>query len=195
MSTASYFISKNELIPLKYESNGLQVINLKQGYNKISFEIPLKVKKGSILYMKYIKDARLAVDSSDDINYSDYMLTGMNELGTKLAKIDNNKDSRFLINTLVDVGYYKQVKKLDHVYPFMYSYTMSAVLSNSSVMFKAGIKFSEGNFCCFYKINCHCLNLFYFTFIIISRFQLFYGIFSIRELHLYTRQDRNKYVF
>jgi hypothetical protein len=28
----------------------------------------------------------------------------------------------------------------------MYSYTMSAVLSNSSVMFKAGIKFSEGDF-------------------------------------------------
>jgi hypothetical protein len=91
--------------------------------------------------MKFIDNVNVAIDSNDEISYSDYKV-----IGADLKKINPNKNSRFLINTLIDIGYYQQIKKLDHVYPFMYSYAMTAVLSNSSVMFKARIKFSEGNF-------------------------------------------------
>lgn len=91
--------------------------------------------------MKYIDNAKVAIESNDEISYSDYQV-----IGADLKKINPNKNSRFLMNTLVDIGYYQQIKKLDHVYPFKYSYTMTAVLSNSSVVFNARIKFSEGNF-------------------------------------------------
>ena len=116
------------------------MINLNAGYNKFDYSNPILIPKGAILHLR-LDSAVIAVDNSDDINYSDYQKLATNSL----RKINQNKNSRFYISAKIDIGYYEQTIKLSHIYPFIYSYNMTTVLANSTYSYKSVISFSEGN--------------------------------------------------
>ena len=123
------------------------MINLNAGYNKFDYSNPILIPKGAILHLR-LDSAVIAVDNSDDINYSDYQKLASNSL----RKINQNKNSRFYISAKIDIGYYEQTIKLSHIYPFIYSFNMTTVLANSTYSYKSVISFSEGNLIFFGKL-------------------------------------------
>lgn len=142
---AKYFSKMNSFSSFVQASDPVY-LNASSGYSKIVLDYSIRLGKGSIMVVSYTTSARLGTESENinegNIDYSDYLISGTPGAYT-LSRINPTKNVRFLINTLIDSGFYKDVIKLAKTYDFFISYDLTLKLSNSSLFMKLSIDFKN----------------------------------------------------
>lgn len=92
--------------------------------------------------IKFTSSARIAFESENLDNGNmftpDYFISG-----SSLTRINLAKNSRFLINTLITRGYYRDIKQIAHKYSLWTSYELKVKLSNSSIVMKLSLDFKN----------------------------------------------------
>ncbi|CAF1110527.1 unnamed protein product, partial [Brachionus calyciflorus] len=98
--TTAYLLINSPNVPSYNETHKFSYI-LSQGYNKISLDYSINIKKGQMVMIWTNMPNLLAVDITNDLLYSDYYLNN-----SKLYKLHVVNNWRFYLNCLIDQKYY-----------------------------------------------------------------------------------------
>lgn len=139
---SSYF-SVNQQFTSPFKSNSL-TISLISGYNKFLYAVPIFIKKGHVLVLSYTSLARVELGQNTNIHYSDYQIQPNSPQST-LLPINPNAKIQFLINSLIDTGFYLSLISITKKYPFYLAYNFTAKISNSSVFLFSEFNLNLGN--------------------------------------------------
>ncbi|CAF0899284.1 unnamed protein product, partial [Brachionus calyciflorus] len=109
--------------------------NIEDGYNKFLLSSPVSIPKGAVLLLNYPDTGRIKIAEDLSNYFGDLVLNGSGRFFTSNLDSSNRK-YKFLINSIIDVGYFYEMKKIVKNYPFYESYNVSLRMSNSSINIK-----------------------------------------------------------
>lgn len=131
-------------------STDINILNL--GYNKITFQVPVSIKAGSVMYLTFSTSARVEIETSNIFDYSDYSISYTSPSQFTMSFIQSPAATKFLINTLINSGYYLSIIPIDVIYPIYRTYNFTAKLSNSSIFLHSQFSFSLSKYTFIYRM-------------------------------------------
>lgn len=110
-----------------------QDFTIAPGYNKLFLSQPLKVPKGSLIYLKQGSNGTtIAVDQITNSSFSDLIW------GTNLLKLNNltQNNWRFYLNPITNNTNYQSNLNIIHYYTLIGVYEISLLFTSSNKIFK-----------------------------------------------------------
>ncbi|RNA44723.1 Location of vulva defective 1 [Brachionus plicatilis] len=139
ITCSSYFISNNRA-NLSFIFNHSLSVN--EGYNHILLQTPIQIPKGAILFLGHLENEILGLESNGENEFGDLIY---NTNGTISYLDTTGIKYRFLINSLIDTGYFYDQIKISKKYPISAQYNFSVKLSNSSIFYTSVAKIQKEN--------------------------------------------------